>query len=781
MAKLVFPALTVLAGLSACLLSVLAVVTNIATESIPSELKALVDRPEVIWPVVGVLALLVVIITGAIQHLASRRGHRQAESRSDVRPQRVKKGYLGPATPPIQVGKLPPIARGFQARSSLFGRIGHRPNGTVRHGSITGMTLLRGQGGVGKSQLAAAYARERWIDGHGSLELLVWVNAGSRAGVLSAYADAYSRVSGLEFEDLEQAAAKFLEWLGTGRMQWLIVLDDVTSGGDLNGLWPPETAGETLVTTRRRDEAIARGTSTTIEVGGFSPGEAADYLKRLLAERPGSLTGSESLAAELGYFPLILSQAATYIADQHLTCADYRMAFARRGEPLAALLPASADLPDEYPSLVTTATALSIERADQIEPAGSAGLLLRIVAHLDPDGIPGAVLTAPPVLAYLSRIGRRPVDPDSVRRTLASFHRVSLAVFNAQDPVATLRVHALVQRVGRDRLTSPERTEAAIVAADALEAVWPMIERDQPFARALRANASTLYVVAGPELLAVPVHANWWGRLVAVILRRPVLRAHALLSHLGLSQRAAGQAGVAADYFEKLHLALESRLGRFHPDTLYARYEHASSQGESGDPAGALAKIEALLPDMVRTFGANSGDAVDTRHELARWRGESGDAVGAAAAYEQILEDWLRIQGPDSPNTLAARHELARWRGVAGDVHGALEALKAVLADEERVLGKYHPRTMIARASVAECLGLAGDPVAAVAAFTALHVDLVRHFGSDHPETVHAQEGLEFWRDAVHARPANRPAASQGEVRPETAPGAGSNDGHLEA
>jgi len=69
--------------------------------------------------------------------------------------------------------------------------------------------VLAGIGGVGKTQLAAAYARRAWAE---SVGVLVWVNAATRDGAVSAYADA-ALALGLPLadrDDPEKSARAFL-------------------------------------------------------------------------------------------------------------------------------------------------------------------------------------------------------------------------------------------------------------------------------------------------------------------------------------------------------------------------------------------------------------------------------------------------------------------------------------------------------------------------------------------------------------------------------------------
>ena len=99
----------------------------------------------------------------------------------------------------------------------------------------------------GKTQIAVALAESLW---HArELDLLVWIDASSRASVLSGYAAATALVTGRgQVTSCESVAAQFLSWLAETSHSWLIVLDDLTDEADLDGLCPAGPAGRTLVT-----------------------------------------------------------------------------------------------------------------------------------------------------------------------------------------------------------------------------------------------------------------------------------------------------------------------------------------------------------------------------------------------------------------------------------------------------------------------------------------------------------------------------------------------------
>ncbi|MFG3291585.1 NB-ARC domain-containing protein [Streptomyces sp. NPDC048179] len=162
---------------------------------------------------------------------------------------------------PHQVGVIPPRAGCFQARAEAF-RLREELTGG-QAAVLMGQDTVRGQvlagmGGVGKTQLAADYARTAWQDSE--LDLLVWINANNTTTAASGYAQAAVEILGADPTDRETATRAFLAWLepkaNATPCRWLVILDDVTDPADLNGLWPPVSPqGRTIRCCTEPDEA----------------------------------------------------------------------------------------------------------------------------------------------------------------------------------------------------------------------------------------------------------------------------------------------------------------------------------------------------------------------------------------------------------------------------------------------------------------------------------------------------------------------------------------------
>ncbi|SOE06523.1 Tetratricopeptide repeat-containing protein [Streptomyces sp. Ag109_G2-15] len=721
----------------------------------------------------------------------------------------------GAASWPRQVGVVPRLARAFQLRDAVADLAQALTHGdtVVRSAAPAGAAgVVTGIGGVGKTQLAVHYAHavraasgwpapkaqngagegdrgRPWSVPVGAVDLLVWVQASTTQAVVAAYAQAAAAISHLAgadnmtTDDQEGAARWFLAWLQTTTRPWLVVLDDVPDAGALSGLWPPETpSGRTLITTRNRDTSL---TTDRIEVvvGLFTDTEAVHYLTTRLAPHRQDLSTKDlhALAGELGHLPLALAQAASYIIENRLTVAQYRIELADRTSTLEDVLPDISGLPDDQRHTVTAAWTLSINYADTQRPLGLAGPLLELISLLDPNGIPAPVLQSPSVRSYLDQHRKTTVasggsatapprlaNTADVNKALHVLHRLHLAEVDFASPDQTVRVHQLVQRAIRDTLTIEERERLSRAAADGLTSAWPEVDRDTDLAQTLRANADALshhamqalhHPDTHPVLFRTGKSLGEAGQTTAAIahfqdltesvhqclgLEHPDALAarHELAYWRGHNGDAAGTAVALAGVFaDRVRI-----LGPDHPDTLTTGHELAHWRGHSGDAEGAAVALAGVFADRVRILGPDHPDTLTSRNELAYWLGEAGDAAGAAAAYAELLEDRVRILGPDHPDTLITRHELAYWLTEAGDAAGAAAAYAELLEDRVRILGPDHLHTLATRHDFAHCLGKAGDADGAAAAYTELLADRVRILGPDHLHTLATRTRLAHWR-----------------------------------
>ena len=217
----------------------------------------------------------------------------------------------GEARDQLVVGNILQQPPGFQPRPYLMGELDRASYG----GSA--VCVLTGMRGVGKTQLAAAYARAKLAAGW---RLVAWVNAadtGSLLAGLAAVADAAGLSDGVPAGRAEVGRV-VRHWLEADGDRCLLVFDDAADADVLRPFVPAGGAARVLITSNRQSMA-SLGTSVPVEV--FTAEEALAFLAGGPAWRMPA--GAAAVAAELGYLPLALAQAAAVIAGQHLGYGTY--------------------------------------------------------------------------------------------------------------------------------------------------------------------------------------------------------------------------------------------------------------------------------------------------------------------------------------------------------------------------------------------------------------------------------------------------------------------------
>jgi hypothetical protein len=529
-----------------------------------------------------------------------------------------------------------------------------------------------------------------------------------------------------------------------------VVLDDVQQAADLNGLWPPKAAGEVLVTTRLREDALsgADGSRRVIEIPIFPPHEARAYLQAQLGDRaPGEQ--ADALATELGRLPLALAQAAAYIRNnRHLTIGGYMELLATR--LLRDVVPEPGHLRDDHPRIITATWELSIDQANEARPAGFARPLMQLASVLSPVGIPRQLLSSDPaVLALLSiapataanpprKVDEAMVDEAAVDEALGVLHGYSLIDYDSGSRYREVRVHELVQRATRENLvTRPGRGDTAsladlsLAAAGALAAAWPDVERDD-LGQVLRANTAALKESAETALWDHP--ASWDG----------LDGGYGILFRSAQSLGESGQVTAAGEAFAALYQTMlhHPHLGAGHPETQYACFRLAYWLGRAGDTVNSADTFRELLGG----YGAGHPETLAVLANLAHLLGEDGDPQAAADAFRELVDEYPL--DPGRPETVMIRGNLALWLGQAGQAREAVGVLEEHVGNCVRLLGPYARRTLTARGSLAHWRGRAtGDAEGTASEFKELADDCKEKLGRDDPGTLTVRSNLAGWLD----------------------------------
>ncbi|KAK1718436.1 hypothetical protein BDP67DRAFT_574948 [Colletotrichum lupini] len=308
----------------------------------------------------------------------------------------------------------------FVGREEILNRIAQL-FGDTQTSSVTAKlrsrVALHGLGGVGKTQIALAYAY--WLHEISPEVSVFWVHASNRQRFRQAFTS-IAQVCGIPGYDGKKADTLLLvkQWLESEKSgSWLLIIDNADdketfftdSGEDGVGIDVPELAsegglghfipdclhGSILITTRDMQTGLRMTAGTPpIKVDEMIDPEAVQLLQSLLPNHKFSSSEAITLASRLEHLPLALAQAASFILKNFLSINDYVQILDKSDSSLVRQLSepfASIGRDSKTPHALTATWLISFRQIEQRYPL--AGNLLSFMSMFDRQAIPKDFLT----------------------------------------------------------------------------------------------------------------------------------------------------------------------------------------------------------------------------------------------------------------------------------------------------------------------------------------------------------------------------------------------------
>jgi tetratricopeptide (TPR) repeat protein len=486
--------------------------------------------------------------------------------------------------------------------------------------------VLRGLGGVGKTQVALEYAY-RSAD---AFPVVWWTRAEEPATLAADYAalaEPLALPTGPTPEPAAQVAA-VRAWL-EGHDGWLLVFDNAPEPAAVTPYLPRRGGGQVLITSRYLGWG---GTARSVTVPTFPRDASVQFL--LDRTQQADVGAATVLAAEVGDLPIALAQAAGYIDATGITLAGYlvrwrthRAELLRRGHEGL-----------DYPDTVATTWEVAFQALQAQQPA--AADLLCLCAYLAPEAIPPRLLRDSPEMLP-ERLAAAVADDLAWDGVIAALRRYALV--ETAEPA--LAVHRLVQAVTRDRLVDDERRTWAAAAVACLARAMPRRELPPWDVRSWPVYAPLL-----PHGLAATAYAG----ALQVVGEATVF----VLNHFGLYLRARAQWPDARAALERALAIGEASYGPDHPEVATTVNNLGNVLQDLGDLAGARAAFERALTIGEASYGPDHPEVATTVNNLGGVLQDLGDLAGARAAFERALRIFTAHLGAAHPSTQTVQRNL---------------------------------------------------------------------------------------------------------------------------
>lgn len=178
-----------------------------------------------------------------------------------------------------------------------------------------GIQVLTGMSGVGKTQLAIEYVYEN----EECYNYIFWIRSDTNSNLYHDYRAIGESVSVINDndKDYEKCIKTVNKWLKDNN-NWLIIFDNCEEYNQIESYIPHNKIGHIIITSKNPNW---NKISNPIKLIGFTDKEAVKFLmKRTNIENDGY---AEDLAYKLGYLPLALNQAASYIEENSINFKEY--------------------------------------------------------------------------------------------------------------------------------------------------------------------------------------------------------------------------------------------------------------------------------------------------------------------------------------------------------------------------------------------------------------------------------------------------------------------------
>ncbi|MER6827412.1 FxSxx-COOH system tetratricopeptide repeat protein, partial [Streptosporangium sp. NPDC000563] len=560
----------------------------------------------------------------------------------------------------------------FAGRLEVQERLDQMINNGSEH--VINGQVMYGMGGVGKSELALQYAfahRDRY-------SVVWWISAENIEQIQDSLAALAGRlhppvrVAGT----VEEAADWAMGWLQS-HSDWLLVLDDVDNPKHVDFLLGQLSSGHVIITTRRNVHWGGQIQSTSLDV--LEPEAAVELIYKIIdiESRGGDEAIAAEIAARLGFLPLALVQAATYIAQNRISLERY---LDRLREDPVRMYSRTAE-GGEVQQAISRLWQITISTIGDRSP--EVVELLRILACYAPGDLPRQVLP--------EYIGDKYVD--EALGVLASYSMITLTEHS-------IRMHDLMQAVvladTSNNLNQIDYVQKIALTwlADALPvdpahnlASWPLWRRLMPHIYALADR-----YVPGDEPTELGDVLN---------------QAAVFQSAQGVNQR-------AVELADRALAIAEAVYGPDHPDVARSLGNLASSFRALGRPGEAVPLFQRALAINETAYGPEHPYVAISLGNLANSFSDLGRLGEAVPLFQRALAINETAYGPEHPYVAISLGNLANSFSDLGRLGEAVPLFQRALAINETAYGPEHPDVAISLGNLASSFRALGRPGEAV-------------------------------------------------------------------
>ncbi|CEJ92448.1 hypothetical protein VHEMI08099 [[Torrubiella] hemipterigena] len=690
-------------------------------------------------------------------------------------------------------------------RSRWFGRRG------VRSFRVAGTKANK----VRKSQIAIQHAHD--VRRRNPSTWVLWVHASSLARFKESYQDIAERLHLPGRNDSQQNVLQLVHrWLtNDDNGPWLMVIDNADDRDILYqptslsaseqplASYVPKTGQGCLLVTSRSERAAEMlvGEDSLFSVLVMEIDQSKDLLRARLGEKLYDDSIAADLINALGYLPLAIVQAASFIKRRTRraeTILTYLKKFQKSKETKIGLLALEApDLRRDESASRAVLTTWQMTFDQVRRERKSAAELLCFMSFFHPQGIPDFILKA----FYKKSMDKDLEDDIDVlmgyalvataeeQQTLEMHALVQLCtqvwlstfddqerwrciylrVLSSEYPFGSFQNWAICRRLephiqraiercptGNDDIrnwililnntawfqyTTGNSRRAERMNREALEANTKVLGEEHPDTLAIMNNLASVLLAQGKYKEAETINRQTLEARIKV-LGEEHLDTLMTMSNLVSVLQNQGKHKEAEMMDRQTLEARIKVLGEEHPDTLTTRNNLASVLLAQGKHKEAEIIDRQTLEARIKVLGEEHPDTLTTRNNLALVLWTQGKHKEAETMDRQTLEARIKVLGEEHPDTLTTRNNLALVLWTQGKHKEAETMDRQTLETKKKVLGKEHPETLRTISNLALALQNQGKHREAETIDRQILEARIKVLGEEHPDTLTTRNNL---------------------------------------
>ncbi|KIW99702.1 uncharacterized protein Z518_11115 [Rhinocladiella mackenziei CBS 650.93] len=535
--------------------------------------------------------------------------------------------------------------------------------------------VLGGTGGIGKTQLAIAYARHN----HNVYDSVLWFDAASEITLKDSLRSMAQVIFDAQEPGVlkgEQTLAHVHRWLSDPKnTRWLLIYDNYDDPGRfrIEAYYPPVSHGAIIVTTRRPD--LVHGKPVRVQ-----PILDVEENLKILQTRSGR-EGVEAdpharrLAERLDGLPLALATAGAYLSQSTFTFERYLQEYecrwnfdVRRPQQL-----------QEYQNrTLYTTWDLSYTRLE-IEDA-EAAKFLKSLAYFDHQSLwyelfLGGLTDDTP--QWLQDIVSNDVDFESVMRRLTAYCFLEVRV-----PLQSWSMHTCVH----------DWTLAALNTTIDVQQYWYAVD-----SVGASVDEDDWQILGHLKYTRLVAHARWVAqdRFCGHGLGDNIVldRLEKVFTIALLLQQQI-QLGEAEQMYRRALTGYEKTLGAEHISTLGTVNNLGLLYTKQGKLSEAEQMYRRALAGMKKVLGVDHLSTINTVNNLGLLYAEQSKLNEAEQMYQRALTGYEKVFGVDHLSTLSTFNNLGNLYAEQGKLSEAEQMYRRALAGREKVSGVDHLSTL---------------------------------------------------------------------------------------